>query len=115
MDLNLDFNNYWSLIGGDEHFADRKQAAREEWSKHPEKHEAIIRWLTKHGKYVDRNPYFFIQDFKYRAPTVIGEPTNWNGRALKEGVKYISAKYNGVFGLYTEEDVRKFGLQVAER
>lgn len=60
----MDFNIYWSLIGGDIHFADRRTAAKQAWEAHPEKHFAIITWLRAHGKYPNRNPYFFILDFQ---------------------------------------------------
>ena len=60
----MDFNIYWTLIGGDKHYADRKDAAKQAWDAHPEKHFAIITWLRAHGKYPNRNPYFFILDFQ---------------------------------------------------
>ncbi len=60
----MDFNIYWTLIGGNMHFADRREAAKRVWDAHPEKHFAIITWLRAHGKYPDRNPYFFILDFQ---------------------------------------------------
>ena len=60
----MDFETYWTLIGGDEHFANRKEAARQAWLEHPEKHFSIITWLRAHGKYPNRNPYFFILDFQ---------------------------------------------------
>ena len=66
MDLTFDFETYWEKIGGDIHFANRKAAAETEWAKHPDKHQAIILWLEQHGTYPQRNPYFFIQDFKIR-------------------------------------------------
>ena len=46
------------------HFANRRAAAEKAWAEHPEKHFAIITWLRAHGKYPDRNPYFFILDFQ---------------------------------------------------
>ena len=60
----MDFNIYWTLIGGDKHYADRRAAAEKAWAEHPEKHFAIITWLRAHGKYPNRNPYFFILDFQ---------------------------------------------------
>ena len=60
----MDFNIYWTLIGGDIHFANRRDAAKQAWDAHPEKHFAIITWLRAHGKYPNRNPYFFILDFQ---------------------------------------------------
>lgn len=60
----MDFEQYWTLIGGDINFANRKEAAKTAWDAHPEKHQAIISWLQKHGTYTSRNPYFFILDFQ---------------------------------------------------
>ena len=62
----MDFYKYWNLIGGDIHFGDRRVATKELWEQHPEKHEAIIGWLQAHGRYPNRNPYFFIKDFQVK-------------------------------------------------
>ena len=63
----MDFNTYWTLIGGDTNFADRKAATEKAWSLcSPEKQQAIIAWLQTHGRYPGRNPYFFILDFQTR-------------------------------------------------
>ena len=64
----MDFEQYWTLIGGDANFANRKEAAKNAWDSHPDKQAAIIAWLRKHGAYRGRNPYFFIQDFRERQP-----------------------------------------------
>ena len=64
----MDFETYWTLFRPDEQFEDRREAAEQEWNKHPEKHEAIIAWLRKHGAYRGRNPYFFIKDFQVKQP-----------------------------------------------
>ena len=61
----MDFNTYWTLIGGDTNFADRKTASERAWSLcTSEKQQAIIHWLQTHGRYPRRNPYFFILDFQ---------------------------------------------------
>ena len=62
----MDFETYWHLIGGDANFANRKPAAETAWDNHPDKHSAIIEWLQKHGRYPNRNPYFFILDFQLK-------------------------------------------------
>jgi len=63
----MDFEQYWQLIGGDVNFSDRKQAAEKAWNLcAPEKRNAILDWLQKHGRYPGRNPYFFILDFQMR-------------------------------------------------
>jgi len=66
MDITFDFETYWEKIGGDIHFANRKAATEREWARHPDKHRSIILWLVEHGTYPQRNPFFFIQDFKLR-------------------------------------------------
>ena len=111
MDLKSDFNTYWNLIRPDAVFQNRREAAEQEWLKHPEKHKAIIRWLRKHGAYSGRNPYFFIQDFQ-----VIGtqadedkEPTNYNGGHLPD-IPLVSACYKGKFGIYSAEEAEAFGM-----
>jgi len=63
----MDFEQYWTLIGGNVNFSNRKEAAKNAWLAHPDKHAAIINWLSKHGRYTGRNPYFFILDFQVRA------------------------------------------------
>ena len=61
----MDFNTYWTLIGGDINFSNRKTAAEKAWSLcPPEKQQAIISWLQAHGQYPGRNPYFFILDWQ---------------------------------------------------
>ena len=62
----MDFEQYWTLIGGDIYFSDRKEAAKQAWNANPDKHQPIIKWLQTHGKYPGRNPYFFILDFQIK-------------------------------------------------
>ena len=109
--LNMDFEIYWQTIQPDARYDNRKEASRQEWEQHPEKHAAIMSWLRRHGPYPQRNPYFFIQDFTVRAAKT--EPENWNGRALDPKKQYVTAKYNGRYGTYTVEDAERFGMERA--
>ena len=69
MDLKTDFETYWALFKPDAQFENRMDATRIEWDAcAPDKQQAIIAWLRKHGAYRGRNPYFFIQDFRVRQP-----------------------------------------------
>ena len=69
MDLKTDFETYWALFKPDEQFENRMDATRIEWDAcAPDKQQAIIAWLRKHGAYRGRNPYFFIQDFRVMQP-----------------------------------------------
>lgn len=108
MDLTFDFETYWEKIGGDIHFANRKAATEREWARHPDKHRPIILWLVEHGTYPQRNPFFFIQDFKIKQSQ--GQPTNYRGKkAPQEPI--FSAKYNGAWGMYTEEDIKAYQME----
>ena len=109
MDLKTDFESYWTSFTVNDEFADRKDAARDEWDKYPQKHEAIMRWLKKHGPYPGRNPFFFIQDFKVRTP--IRPPENYRERAIPAGLQVFSAKYNGAWGMYTQADIDRFHME----
>ena len=109
MDLTFDFETYWNRIGGDINFANRKAATEIEWAKHPDKHKPIILWLVEHGTYPQRNPFFFIQDFKIKCPK--GQPTNYRGKtAPKEPI--FSAMYNGKWGMYTQADIDTYHMEV---
>lgn len=69
MDYKTDFETYWALFMPDANYENRRNATRIEWEACPqEKQQAIICWLRQHGAYKGRNPYFFIQDFRVRAP-----------------------------------------------
>lgn len=69
MDLKTDFETYWTLFQPDAIYENRKDATKIEWHAcPPDKQQAIIAWLRKHGSYKGRNPYFFIQDFRVMQP-----------------------------------------------
>ena len=105
----MDFETFWELFSPDTCFLNRFEAARKAWDNTPaDKQQAIIAWLRQHGAYKKRNPYFFILDFRPQS----AEPTDMNGRALKQGVQYVTAKYNGKWGTYSIKDVEKFGLEL---
>ena len=107
MDITFDFETYWTKIGGDIHFADRKAATELEWNKHPDKHKPIILWLVEHGKYPQRNPFFFIQDFKIKRPK--GQPEWKTGGETGEDL--VQVKYNGLFKICTRQTMEDFKLE----
>ena len=41
------------------------------------------------------------------------QPTNYNHRELEPGVKYYTARWDGKWGTYAEEDVKRFNLEIA--
>jgi hypothetical protein len=108
---STDFTQFWELFAPDTCFLNRRAATEREWNScTQDKKQAVINWLKRHGNYKGRNPYFFLQDFR----EVRAEPTNYNGRSLKDGVQYVSARYNGAWGLYTIEDVKLFNMETKQ-
>ena len=63
------------------------------------------------GKFVWYDPIRAIEEnLRRKRPRI--EPTNYNGRALpKEPV--FSAKYQGKWGMYTQADIAKYGMERA--
>ena len=101
----MDFEQYWTLIGGNVNYADRKTAAQRAWSLcAPEKKQAIITWLQTHGRYPGRNPYFFILDFQNKRRQILSfndyyarfgtteEQGGWERKFLPEQQKTIYVK-----------------------
>lgn len=71
-----------------------------------------IPWKVKEGKFVQYDPIRAIKENsrKYQLP----EPINYNGRTLKHGVQYVIAKYKGVYGTYSLEEAKEFGLEIRD-
>ena len=108
------FGRLWDAMDVDEDmFPGRRAATFRIWKDKPEHiKKAMEDYLLEHGAPKKKNPYFFVAEFKIKSSEPIGEPTDMNGRALKKGVQYITAKYNGRWGLYSKDDVELFGLEV---
>ena len=102
------FNAFWRNYRVDERLFPRRRAAtlRLWMGKHPAAREAMLKEVVANGGPKGKNPYFYVQEFAEP------EPTNYNGRRLKPGVTYVIAKYNGVFGTYTLEEAKEFGMEI---
>ena len=79
----------------------------------------IIEVAQSNGDYVAPNPCFAMnnamQEYEKRLAKEQQkkkrEPTNYNGRSLKQGVEYVIAKYKGAFGTYSLEEAKEFGME----
>lgn len=100
----MDFEQFWDLIAPDISFQNRYNAAQKEWERcSPEKRQAILSWLRKHGSYSQRNPYFFIKDFR---------PENsLSFLTGDEPGDLVQVRYNGIYKICTRETMRKFNLE----
>jgi len=77
----------------------------------------IIQAKRQNGEFVNPNPCYALndamqEDAQHQARQKKPEPTNWNGKALDSGKRYVTAKYNGKYGLYTLEDVKQFNMEM---
>ena len=81
----------------------------------PQQQEVVFRNIpqkVKEGKFMQYDPIRAIKENarKFHLP----EPTNYNGRILKRGVTYVIAKYKGLYGTYTMEEAKAFGMEIKE-
>ena len=112
-DIYEQFRDFWTLFRPAERFDNRQKCSRDLWLKRSQQaREAMIEHLKTQGAPLNRNPFFWIQDFPEpglesapRKATPLVEPTNYNGRALPRGCDFYFADYNGQRGLYTAQDV----------
>ena len=104
--MDLKFENYWDAIKPAPQFESRKEAARIAWETNPDKQRPIMAWLHQHGAYPDRNPYFFIVDFRVR--NNLGEPEWLKG---DEPGDLVQVKYNGRYKICTRATMELFGLE----
>lgn len=83
----------------------------------------LIETKLEAGEFVDPNPCFAMSDAmqeyekrlaKEKQQQKQREPTNYNGRGLKHGVKYVIAKYKGAYGTYTLAEAKEFGLEIKD-
>ena len=67
---------------------------------------------VKNGSFVQYDPIRAIKENirAYQMP----EPTNYNGRTLKQGVQYVIAMYKGTYGTYSMEEARAFGMEIKQ-
>ena len=109
--IMIEFEDFWTAYNPEPEFNNRHAATQLEWDKcSQEKQQTIMNWLERHRPPQGRNPYFFVQDFAVRKVT--GIPTDYNGRKLPKSPVF-SAKYNGKWGMYTQTDIDKYGLERA--
>ena len=62
------FELFWDLFDPDPEFNNRRRACRELWEKKGEQQQAIIEFLKSGKPRSSRNPYYFLEDFRFRRP-----------------------------------------------
>ena len=105
----------WELLNTHGVVPSKRAEAAELWATFSIEQQRIIyrriRDKIRQGKFVDYNPANAIRD---NAPkTTRAEPINYNGKNIPAGVQVYSAKYNGAWGMYTQADIERFGMEKA--
>ena len=109
--MDKDFNEFWNAYQPDEiRFPRRRAATFRAWNERTHAaRKAMLAKVKAEGAPKWKNPYFYVVDFPEP------EPHNWNGDprigAMMRTGTLVSAKYKGHWGMYSQEDVREFGLE----
>ena len=108
------FEQLWALLY--EHGASekKKEGTRRFWNTLTEEQQrqvfTTISRKLKEDKFVQFDP---IRAIKENAPKKTFQgPTNYQGRKLP-AVPVFSAKWQGKWGMYTIEDIKKFNMEIA--
>ena len=104
----------WQLLYDHGASAKKEEGTRRFWDTLSEEEQQIaFTTITKklnEKAFVNFDPLRAIRENIWRAKAP--EPTNYRGCVIPQGVQVFSAKYNGVWGMYTREDIWKFPLRV---
>ena len=110
------FDYFWLLLETHGVIPNKKRKAEEDWNQYPlEVQRYIYRCIRdkiRAGKFVNYDPVLAIMN--NLPPRKQPEPTNYRGRVIPTGLKVYSAKWNGSFGMYTAEDIARFGMEIAK-
>ena len=113
----ITFEDIWRVLY--EHGASSKQeeGTRRYWAGlRPEQQEQVFTTITtklREGKFVWYDPIRAIKENLRRVRVPADEPVNYNRKAIPAGVKVFSAKYKGAWGMYTQADIERFGMEKA--
>jgi len=63
------FEEFWDLFDPDPEFNNRRRACRALWEqKSEQQRQAILEFLKSGKQRSSRNPYYFLEDFRFRRP-----------------------------------------------
>ena len=107
------FEHLWELLSPSSEYADRKQACRGYWNALSLQRQRQIYYTLREQKRkgipIDPNPYFALYNCN-PAPTNLNKTSSVE-TYLKEGKKLVTAKYGGMYGIYTKAEAELFEMQ----
>ena len=114
--MDKEFEEVWEALVDNGSSKKNREAVKRYWdtltAKQQETVHKTIPKKVKEGKFVQYDPIRAIKE-NCRPHQVVG-PTNYNGRGLKAGVRYVIAKYKGSYGTYSLEEAREFGMEIKQ-
>ena len=107
----------WQKLYANGASSKQEEGTRRYWvTLTPEQQESVFTAITQKlekGKFVWYDPIRAIQEnLRRKGKQAQSGPTDYNHRALPD-VPVFSAKYNGEWGMYTQEDIDKYGMEKA--
>jgi hypothetical protein len=113
--MDTTFDNLWTkVLKPQGEYIYRERACRRLWDTfNPAKQLEIydrIEGKKQRCEFVNPNPYFAIVNNVGDTTPVYNPPTNYFGKTLARGVNYFLATFNGIKGLWTEEDVKRYNM-----
>ena len=106
----ISFNQLWQLFAARGALASQHNETEQLWNSYsPEQQQHIYDTISqklRDGRFIHFNPCQAIRENARKSQTSLAAPTNYFGRPLPRGVTFYRADYQGVRGLYTEQDVR---------
>ena len=116
MDTNELWQQLWAALYRNGASAKSEAATKHVWDTlTPEQQEFVSRTIVKKvqaGKFVWYAPIRAIEENLSRMPTKQRQPTNYRGRAIPPGIQVFSAKWDGAWGMYTQEDIDRFHMEL---
>ena len=113
------FDYIWALLNPQGEFKRREQACRRLWATYDiDKQRDIyhtIRDKQCRGEFVNRNPYFAIEDNAIGLAARLSskaQPTNYNGARSFPNEPLVIAIYNGQGGIYTRREALQFAMDI---
>ena len=109
------FEHFWALLSTHGVIPNKWHEAEELWGTFTLEQQRqiyrVVRDKIRARKFVNYNPVIAIMN---NAPqTTRAEPVNYNGKNIPAGVQVFSAKYKGSWGMYTQADIERFGMEKA--
>ena len=108
----MEFNQIYQLLESHGTIPSKRIAASDLWATLTEQQQAFvcstIEKKISDGKFVHFDP---VKAIRENLPKVkLNAPHNYRGEIIPSGLQVFSAAYNGVFGMYTQADIKTYGL-----